>query len=69
MCGIVCAFNIKGNKDLVRGNVLQMAQKKLDTEGQIGVAFTLQKMQYLPMRDLLLLTLPLVNNLFYLKMA
>ena len=27
MCGIVCAFNIKGNKDLVRGNVLQMAQK------------------------------------------
>jgi asparagine synthase (glutamine-hydrolysing) len=27
MCGIVCAFNIQGNKDLVRGNVLQMAQK------------------------------------------
>ena len=27
MCGIVCAFNIKGNKDLIRGNVLQMAQK------------------------------------------
>jgi len=27
MCGIVCAFNIRGNKDLVRGNVLQMAQK------------------------------------------
>ena len=27
MCGIVCAFNIKGNKDLVRGNVLKMAQK------------------------------------------
>ena len=27
MCGIVCAFNIKGNNDLVRGNVLQMAQK------------------------------------------
>ena len=27
MCGIVCAFNIKGNNDLVRGNVLKMAQK------------------------------------------
>ena len=27
MCGIVCAFNIQGNKDLVRVNVLQMAQK------------------------------------------
>ena len=27
MCGIVCAFNVKGNNDIVRGNVLQMAQK------------------------------------------
>jgi len=27
MCGIVCAFNIKGNNDLIRGNVLKMAQK------------------------------------------
>ena len=27
MCGIVCAFNIKGNNDIVRGNVLKMAQK------------------------------------------
>ncbi len=27
MCGIVCAFNVKGNNDLVRANVLKMAQK------------------------------------------
>ena len=27
MCGIVCAFNIKGNKELIRSNVLKMAQK------------------------------------------
>ena len=27
MCGIVCAFNLKGDKDLIRSNVLQMAQK------------------------------------------
>ena len=27
MCGIVCAFNLRGNKDLIRSNVLEMAQK------------------------------------------
>tara|TARA_B100000700_G_scaffold103670_1_gene117058 strand:- start:291 stop:1958 length:1668 start_codon:yes stop_codon:yes gene_type:complete len=27
MCGIVCAFDIKSNSDLVRSNVLKMAQK------------------------------------------
>ena len=27
MCGIVCAFNLKGDKDLIRSNVLEMAQK------------------------------------------
>ena len=27
MCGIVCAFNIKGDKELVRANVLKMAQR------------------------------------------
>ena len=27
MCGIVCAFNIKGNNDAVRANVLKMAQR------------------------------------------
>ena len=27
MCGIVCAFNIKDNKELIRSNVLKMAQK------------------------------------------
>jgi asparagine synthase (glutamine-hydrolysing) len=27
MCGIVCAFNIKGDNDLIRSKVLQMAQK------------------------------------------
>ena len=27
MCGIVCAFNIKGNNEIVRSNVLKMAQK------------------------------------------
>jgi asparagine synthase (glutamine-hydrolysing) len=27
MCGIVCAFNIKGNNDSIRANVLKMAQK------------------------------------------
>ena len=27
MCGIVCAFNLRGDKDLIRSNVLQMAQK------------------------------------------
>ncbi len=27
MCGIVCAFNIKGDKEVVRTNVLKMAQK------------------------------------------
>ena len=27
MCGIVCAFNIKGDKESVRANVLKMAQK------------------------------------------
>ena len=27
MCGIVCAFNIKGNNDAVRASVLKMAQR------------------------------------------
>jgi len=27
MCGIVCAFNLKGDRELVRSNVLKMAQK------------------------------------------
>jgi asparagine synthase (glutamine-hydrolysing) len=27
MCGIVCAFNIKGDNDSIRTNVLKMAQK------------------------------------------
>ena len=27
MCGIVCAFNLKGDKDLIRSNILEMAQK------------------------------------------
>ena len=27
MCGIVCAFNVKDNKELIRSNVLKMAQK------------------------------------------
>ncbi|MDA8704255.1 asparagine synthase B [Flavobacteriaceae bacterium] len=27
MCGIVCAFNVKGNNDVIRSNVLKMAQK------------------------------------------
>ena len=27
MCGIVCAFNLRGDKDLIRSNVLKMAQK------------------------------------------
>ena len=27
MCGIVCAFNIKGDNDVVRSNVLKMAQR------------------------------------------
>ena len=27
MCGIVCAFNIKGDKEVVRANVLKMAQR------------------------------------------
>ena len=27
MCGIVCAFNLKGDKDHIRSNVLKMAQK------------------------------------------
>ena len=27
MCGIVCAFNVKGNNDFIRSNVLKMAQK------------------------------------------
>jgi len=27
MCGIVCAFNLKGNNDFIRSNVLKMAQK------------------------------------------
>jgi asparagine synthase (glutamine-hydrolysing) len=27
MCGIVCAFNLIGDKDLIRSNVLEMAQK------------------------------------------
>ena len=27
MCGIVCAFNLKGDKDFIRSNVLKMAQK------------------------------------------
>ena len=27
MCGIVCAFNIKGDNEIVRSNVLKMAQK------------------------------------------
>ena len=27
MCGIVCAFNIKGDKEFVRANVLKMAQR------------------------------------------
>ena len=27
MCGIVCAFNIKGDNHLIRSKVLQMAQK------------------------------------------
>jgi len=27
MCGIVCAFNIKGDKEIVRTNVLKMAQR------------------------------------------
>jgi len=27
MCGIVCAFDIKGDKELIRSNVLKMAQK------------------------------------------
>ena len=27
MCGIVCAFNIKGNNDEIRSNVLKMSQK------------------------------------------
>ena len=27
MCGIVCAFNLKGDKYLIRSNVLEMAQK------------------------------------------
>ena len=27
MCGIVCAFNLKGDNDAIRTNVLKMAQK------------------------------------------
>ena len=27
MCGIVCAFNLRGDKDRIRSNVLEMAQK------------------------------------------
>ena len=27
MCVIVCAFNLRGDKDLIRSNVLEMAQK------------------------------------------
>ena len=27
MCGIVCAFILRGNKDLIRSNILEMAQK------------------------------------------
>ena len=27
MCGIVCAFNLKGDRELIRSNVLKMAQK------------------------------------------
>ena len=27
MCGIVCAFNVKGNNEVIRSNVLKMAQK------------------------------------------
>tara|TARA_S200000501_G_scaffold186893_1_gene175760 strand:+ start:200 stop:1867 length:1668 start_codon:yes stop_codon:yes gene_type:complete len=27
MCGIVCAFNLIGDKDLIRSNILEMAQK------------------------------------------
>ena len=27
MCGIVCAFDIKGDKEVVRANVLKMAQR------------------------------------------
>ena len=27
MCGIVCAFNLKGNNEVIRSNVLKMAQK------------------------------------------
>ena len=27
MCGIVCAFNLRGDKDLIRSKVLEMAQK------------------------------------------
>ena len=27
MCGIVCAFDIKGDREVVRANVLKMAQR------------------------------------------
>ena len=27
MCGIVCAFNLKGDRELIRSNILKMAQK------------------------------------------
>ena len=27
MCGIVCAFNLKGNNDEIRSNILKMSQK------------------------------------------
>ncbi|GIS00303.1 MAG: hypothetical protein CM15mP102_11230 [Flavobacteriales bacterium] len=39
MCGIVCAFNVKGNKELIRSNVLKMA-KKSGIVVQIGVEST-----------------------------
>ena len=27
MCEIVCAFNLKGDNDLIRSNILKMSQK------------------------------------------
>ena len=38
MCGIVCAFNIKGDNEFVRSNVLKMAQR-VRHRGPDGVVY------------------------------
>ncbi len=45
MCGIVCAFDLKQNVEVLRPQVLEMS-KKFVIEVQIGVEFIVRIMLY-----------------------